>query len=170
MASFGARECVSRYRRKSCARVKTSCPMLKARIPHAVTSLRPNTCVPAMSADRACCQNASCSHQTQATIATSPIGTQCALRVLISRSSQTEGEFPVLEEDDAQAGAAVEKHRASRAGADFAGKPHCICPCRPHPGNKRETTQAGMGVKMAKGCCHKTCSCHQCRLKFHFVT
>ncbi|XP_077545262.1 uncharacterized protein LOC144158313 isoform X3 [Haemaphysalis longicornis] len=126
MASFGARECVSR----------TSCPMLKARIPHAVTSLRPNTCVPAMSADRACCQNASCSHQTQATIATSPIGTQCALRVLISRSSQTEGEFPVLEEDDAQAGAAVEKHRASRAGADFAGKPHCICPCRPHPGNK----------------------------------
>ncbi|XP_077545069.1 uncharacterized protein LOC144158231 isoform X4 [Haemaphysalis longicornis] len=115
---------------------RTRCPMLKARIPHAVTSLMPNTCVPAMSADGACCQNVSCSQQTQATIATSPIGTQCVLTVLISRSSQTEGEFPVLEEDDAQAGAAVEKHRASRAGADLAGKPHCICSCRPHPGNK----------------------------------
>ncbi|XP_077540830.1 uncharacterized protein LOC144153060 isoform X3 [Haemaphysalis longicornis] len=112
--------------------------MLIAGIPRAVTSVMPNSYVSAISMGGPCSQAVSCSRQTQATIATSAIGTQCALTLLISASSQTEQELPV---DDAEAGAPLDKHRASRGGADLAGKPGGrTCLCRPHPCNERSSS------------------------------
>lgn len=61
-----------------------------------------------------------CSKQTQATVTTGTIGTQCTLGVLISSSCQTHKEFPGLEVDGAKAGASwVARFSEPGNGADI---------------------------------------------------
>ncbi|XP_077545185.1 uncharacterized protein LOC144158273 isoform X8 [Haemaphysalis longicornis] len=111
-------------------------------VPHALTLLTLNSCVSAMATDGPCSQDVSCNQQIQATIATSAIGTQCALTLtlLISASSQTEKQFSVPKEEDTQPGTPLERHRASRGGVGLAGKSgHHSCSCRPLPGKKSKS-------------------------------
>ncbi|XP_077545295.1 uncharacterized protein LOC144158348 isoform X2 [Haemaphysalis longicornis] len=58
------------------------------------TSSTPERCVTAMSVGVASGQVVSCSQKTQATVTTSARGTQCAPKLFISASSQTERKFP----------------------------------------------------------------------------
>ncbi|XP_077545685.1 uncharacterized protein LOC144158581 isoform X1 [Haemaphysalis longicornis] len=99
-----------------------------------------------------------CSQQTQAAVATGTRGTQCAPRLLISITSQTEQEFPV---DDAQAGAPLKTHHATRAGGDIPGKPGCrTCSCRPPTGNERSFSTDSKKIQFG-GILYSCLTCQQ---------
>ncbi|XP_077545309.1 uncharacterized protein LOC144158348 isoform X9 [Haemaphysalis longicornis] len=92
------------------------------------TSSTPERCVTAMSVGVASGQVVSCSQKTQATVTTSARGTQCAPKLFISASSQTERKFP---------GCALEQFSASGDGAEVAAEGGLrTCSCHPCSGNK----------------------------------
>ncbi|XP_077545100.1 uncharacterized protein LOC144158240 isoform X5 [Haemaphysalis longicornis] len=118
--------------------------MLRASVPHAVTSSMLSSCVPAKSTDEACSQDVSCSQQTQAAIATSAMGTQCALTLLINGSSQTEQELSVLEVNYTQVGdsGGLDRFATSRDDADISAEPsRHTCSCDRHIGNAGQLHQ-----------------------------
>ncbi|XP_077528668.1 uncharacterized protein LOC144141039 isoform X2 [Haemaphysalis longicornis] len=105
-----------------------------------------------------------CSQQTQAAIATGTRGTQCALTLLISTTSQTEQKFPV---DDAQAGVPLKTHHATRADGDIAGKPGChCCSCCPPTGDERSFSADSKKIQFGG----KLYSCLSCQESNHRAT
>lgn len=113
-----------------------------------------------MSMEVACSRDMSCSQTTQAAISTATIGTQCSLGLLISSSSQTCEEFPVVQVHDAQAGASFERFPASQDGADIMAmaSPY-TCYCHPHFGHTSNSEGIQFGGELY--------SCLPCQQRSH---
>ncbi|XP_077545893.1 uncharacterized protein LOC144158706 isoform X4 [Haemaphysalis longicornis] len=108
------------------------------------TSSMPDGCVMPMPVVTAHTPVVSCSQRTQAAITTMAIGTQCCLGLLTSTSSQTEEEFPDV--DNARSGAFGE-WTASQDGAGILTKadPH-TCSCQPRSRTTDYKMHGNIGV------------------------